>query len=79
MSNLEQRLTRCFSVVFPELQESEIPKASPSSVASWDSVATITLTSVVEEEFGVPLDPEEAPELASFALLADHLRGRGVS
>jgi len=68
------RLIECFAVVFPELSEEEIPRASVTSVANWDSVASVTLMSVIEEEFGVELDAEGLEQLVSFELMLDHLQ-----
>ena len=61
MDDMEKRLTACFSAVLPDLAPEEISRASATSVESWDSVATVTLVAVVEEEFGISID-EEAPE-----------------
>lgn len=68
------RLIKCFAVVFPELSEEEIPRASATSVADWDSVASVTLMSVIEEEFGVELDADSLEQLVSFELMLDHLQ-----
>jgi acyl carrier protein len=53
---IEQRLMGCFEAVFPRLSREEIVNATPESVAQWDSIATVTLSSVIEEEFGLPVD-----------------------
>lgn len=66
MDDVARRLTRCFQVVFPDLPETEIASASQSSIATWDSIATITLGNVIEEEFGVEMDFEILPDLNSF-------------
>jgi acyl carrier protein len=57
MSNEEERLTECFRSVFPDLSSDEILRASSASVATWDSLATVTLVSLIEEEFGVTISP----------------------
>jgi acyl carrier protein len=62
----QQRLNRCFAGVFPDLSEREIPKASVKSVGSWDSIATLTLVSVIEEEFGVRFTPEQIDKFTSY-------------
>jgi acyl carrier protein len=73
MNEVRDRLVKCFAAVFPELNEREIPLASTASVGAWDSLASITLLSVLEEEFQVQLDPEELEHLVSFDLIFDHL------
>jgi acyl carrier protein len=40
--------------------------ASATSVAAWDSLATVILAAAVEEEFGVQVEPEEIERLDSF-------------
>jgi acyl carrier protein len=77
MDDIERRLTGCFSAVFPQLSEAEILKASTASLGGWDSVATVTLLAVVEEEFEVTFKPEEMEYLTSFDLILDTLRSNG--
>jgi acyl carrier protein len=60
--------------VFPELSPEETPRASPASVSSWDSVASITLLSVLEEEFEIQVAPEDLEHLVSFELVLNYLR-----
>ena len=76
MDNLEVRLTRCFATLFPALRPEEICRASMSSVADWDSVTTITLINVVEEEFGIQVDLEDVEQLVSFTEFLQYLQGR---
>jgi len=66
MHNSQQRLNRCFAGVFPDLSERDIPRASVKSVGAWDSIATLTLVSVVEEEFGVRFTPEQIDKFTSY-------------
>jgi acyl carrier protein len=66
MNSNAARLTTCFTTVFPELPEAEIPQATISTVARWDSVATVTLLSLVGEEFGIEVDFDHFEELTSF-------------
>ena len=79
MPELQTRLTGCFATVFPNLDTDEILRASHTSVASWDSLATVTLVSVVEEEFGVSIPPEDFEYLISFDLVLDCLKRRTVN
>lgn len=69
MDDIKQRLINCFAIVFPDLSEEEIQRASQASVASWDSVASITLVNVIEEEFSMPIDLGEVADLVSFDLV----------
>ena len=73
MDDIRARLERVFAAVFPDLPADEIPRASPVTVAAWDSLANVTLVSVVEEEFGVELPLEELDSLGSFELILAYL------
>jgi acyl carrier protein len=74
MAELESRLVNCFATVFPELAPQEIPSVSMGSLSSWDSVAGITLFSVIEEEFNLNVSPDDFAGLVSFKLILDHVR-----
>lgn len=73
MNNIHERLTKCFSAVFPQISQEQIPFAGRGSIAGWDSVATVTLFAAIEEEFGVVLDVEELQNLDSFHEISEHL------
>jgi len=74
MDKQEMRLAHCFMEVFPELTQDEISQASPASVQSWDSVSTITLLTVIEEEFGVSVDAEDVVKFSSFKGILKYLQ-----
>jgi acyl carrier protein len=59
--------------VFPDLDPQDIPNASQASVPAWDSVATITLLNVIDDEFGVLLDFERIEEFNSFTSIENYL------
>ncbi len=69
-SNFE-RLVACFENVFPALDRAAIPTASHDSCAAWDSVANVTLLTLVAEEFGFDLDFEEFEDATSFAAVLE--------
>jgi len=71
MDDMEKRLVSCFSAVLPELTTEEISQASAATAASWDSVATVTLVAVVEEEFGIGIEIEDP---AQFQGILHYLR-----
>jgi acyl carrier protein len=74
VADLEARLADCFAAVFPDLSAEEVPRASLASVAQWDSLATLTLVAVLEQEFGVSVQPGDLEQLTSFELILDYLR-----
>lgn len=73
MDQQEARLTDCFLSVFPELGPDEIAHASPASVQSWDSVTTVTLLAVVEEEFGLSIEVDDLTKFDSFKGILKYL------
>lgn len=74
MDEMEKRLAACFSAVLPELSPAEISQASASSVESWDSVATVTLLAVVEEEFGISIENQDPARFDSFKNILAYLQ-----
>jgi acyl carrier protein len=74
MDNLEHRLVRCFSSVFPDLSEDQIRNASVDSVPAWHSLASVTLISVVQEEFGVQVGLTDLPNLVSFSAVQNYVQ-----
>ena len=79
MDNLEHRLMRCFSSVFPELNEDQIRNASVDSVPDWHSLASVTLISVVQEEFGVQVGLTDLPNLVSFSAVQNYVQHHATS
>lgn len=76
MSEARARLERCFAAVFPALGPAEIPHAAQASIAAWDSLASVTLAALVEEEFGVRIADDEFEEMTSFAMVLEMVQGR---
>jgi acyl carrier protein len=76
MVDLNARLSKCFLAIFPDLKVEEVAGSSPVTVAAWDSVATVTLLTLVEEEFGIRIDVEDLDHFTSFDNLQIYLRRR---
>lgn len=72
--NIPSQLEQCFSAVFTELDEAAIAQASVVSVQEWDSVASVTLVAVVEEEFGIDVAPEDLDKFVSFSSILAYLK-----
>ncbi len=72
-----RRLVQCFQDVFPDLDDAAAQAAVFGEVEEWDSLSSLTLVAVVEDEFGVTLDDDLVAELTSFARIRDNLAGRG--
>ena len=75
MSDTRERLARCFSAYFTGLAPEEIPRASMATVGEWDSMASVTLIGLVQEEFGVEVAPEDYERFVSFETIFDYLEG----
>ena len=73
MDSASARLTECFELVFPDLAVSAIPAATQKSVEGWDSVAAITLVSVIEEKFDLQMDFERIGDLDSYEKILRYL------
>jgi acyl carrier protein len=78
-NSIVNRLANCFAAVFPYLSSNEIPRASLTTVAEWDSLALVTLIGVVEEEFHITLPVDDMVRLCSFEAILEHLRANGVA
>jgi acyl carrier protein len=65
-TNPTARLGACFSKVFPNLTEAERFAASAEGLPQWDSLATLNLIALIEEEFEVSIDPDDFEEPPSF-------------
>jgi acyl carrier protein len=74
MVDLNARLDKCFAAVFPDLTLQNFEAATPESVKGWDSIATITLLTVIGEEFNIEIDLADFPEDISYQGIAKHLR-----
>lgn len=71
------RLRACFSRVLPGLTEEETLNARAGGTPEWDSLVTVTLFSLIEEEFGLSLDLDEFDETMSFPGLLKRIEDAG--
>jgi acyl carrier protein len=67
MADLDSRLTAIFRAAFAGMTAEQATKATRDSVEKWDSIAAMTLASLLEEEFGQQFDLDEAAEWTSYA------------
>jgi acyl carrier protein len=75
MDDVARRLEACFAGVFPELTPAEIRQASMASLPAWDSMATVTLLGLIEEEFEIEADLDELGDALSFETIVQYLAG----
>ena len=78
MDDLEGRLVRCFSSLFSDLTPEQIHVASVESVSAWDSLTSVTLIAVIQQEFGISINLMDLPELDSFDAVENYVRKHGV-
>lgn len=64
---MRSRLIACFAAVFPSLEPTEILTLSCANYDQWDSLASIALVAVIEEEFDLVLTDEAVAGMTSFA------------
>ena len=74
MSDKDVRLLRCFASVFPELSPEELRGVTSDSSGHWDSLSTVTLAALVQEEFNVEIEPEMVQQLNSFEAFQTYLQ-----
>ncbi len=78
MDQVNDRLRDCFGEVFPDLSPEQIETAVRDELPEWDSLATLTLLTVLEEEFGLQLDDEAIAKLTSFASVRGVVESNGA-
>lgn len=76
MEKISQRLEACFLRVFPNLTREKARGASVDTTAQWDSMASVSLLSVIGEEFGIEMDMDDVEQFTSFDGLLDYLEAR---
>ena len=73
MSEINNRLLRCFASVYPAMSEIEIRACDVDLLFEVDSLAGVTLATVIDEEFGVDMDVSDLLGLKRFAVIAEFL------
>ena len=71
--DVERQLDEIFMSIFPFLSEDLVRQVSMDSTREWDSLATLTLISLIEEDFGPVVDAEAPILFRSYRAVADYL------
>jgi len=79
VTELDDRLVRCFLSIFPALTEEEIRTADVNLLSDADSLAGVTLVALIDQEFGVDIDLERLLKLGSFQAVRQYLREQAFS
>ncbi|MCE0742705.1 acyl carrier protein [Acetobacter sicerae] len=66
---VRKRLVRVFNTILPGKSAEEIPEATMDNTEAWDSLATLSLFTLAEEEFGIKLGLDLIGQTKSFAAL----------
>jgi acyl carrier protein len=72
-SSPRDRLIQCVSAYFTSLTPDEVPRASMATVGEWDSMASVTLIAMVQEEFAIEVAPADYEKFVSFDVILDYL------
>jgi acyl carrier protein len=72
-SAVTERLLECFRIVFPGVPDEDLITASATSMVKWDSIAQVTLISLIEEELSIQLPLERYAEFTSFSALQEEV------
>lgn len=78
-TGMKQHLIQCFAAVFPSLGDEQIARARQTSMVEWDSLATVTLLALLEDEFGIEIPPEDLHDLDSFEAYSNYLESAQTS
>jgi acyl carrier protein len=79
MNETRRRLIGCFTAIFDGLSDKEACSASVGSLAAWDSIAVVTLVSLVEEEFRIQIAPGSIAQLTSFDAFYQYIEARSLA
>jgi len=72
-------VTKCGHAIFPAFTSGTLANANIANTAECDSIASVTLIALVEEEFGTEQDVNALGELTSFDEILEHLQTLKVS
>lgn len=71
---IKEELAKCFSTVFPQLNPTEIASATLENTSAWDSIAHVTILTLIQEKFGMDIDFERFEGADSFSRIAAVIR-----
>jgi acyl carrier protein len=72
-TEIASQLEDCLAIVFPKASRNELSSAAIGSLAGWDSLATLTLVSVIEETFQISVPLGDLEQFVSFELILNYL------
>ncbi len=72
MTALKNRVLDCFCALFPTHSREELLMASRESIPEWDSLAGVTLLTLLEQEFHLNVDLTELDHFNSVQAVLDY-------
>jgi acyl carrier protein len=79
MDDTQVRLANCFLTLFPNMTAEQIETASPTTVTGWDSLSSLTLLTLVGEEFNLEMDFEDLLEGLSYQRILEYLQHKAAA
>ena len=73
MTTLKERVADCFCAIFPSHSRAEILTASRESIPEWDSLAGVTLLTLLQQEFHIDIDLTELEHFNSVQAVLDYV------
>ncbi len=61
-----------------EIPEEEVENATMESVDKWDSIGQMSLVAIIEDMFGIEMEPDEVMSFDSYAAGIDILKNHKV-
>lgn len=74
----EARLQEIVRVVLKLSADADVTNAEQERIASWDSLAHVTLMLAIESEFGIAIDLADQLELTSYPAIRLYLEEHGA-
>lgn len=76
-STVRDRVRSCFEIALPSLPPELLETVRKDAVDEWDSLASLTLIAVLEEEFGLIFDDTAVDSFTSFDAVVDTICALG--
>jgi acyl carrier protein len=73
MPTLKDRVADCFCAIFPEHSREELLTASRESIPEWDSLAGVTLLTLLQQEFNLDIDLGELEHFNSVPAVVEYV------
>ena len=77
-TSIDERLERVFAATFTDLDVAALHSASVETLEAWDSLQSVVVMTLLEEEFAVAISPLDLPQLSSFDSVREYLVAKGV-